>query len=68
MDFLGDLGGVFEIFFLVFGFLVFPVSEFAFNLHAVKTLYLARTGDENLLSKDERPPKKTEQEDPQNVD
>jgi hypothetical protein len=49
LDLMGDLGGVMEVFTLVFGIFIFPVSEFSFLLKGISILYLARTKDEGLF-------------------
>ena len=48
---LGDLGGIFEVTMIVFGFFLFPVSEHSFILKAARLLYYARTRDQKLLDK-----------------
>ena len=45
LDLLGDLGGVTEVVMILFGFLLFAVSEHSFRLKASHQLYLARTKD-----------------------
>lgn len=42
---LGDLGGIFEVTMIVFGFFLFPVSQHSFILKAAGLLYYARTKD-----------------------
>jgi hypothetical protein len=49
---LGNIGGVFELLLLIFGFFIMPVSEHSFYLEAAKKLYFARTSNKNLLKKD----------------
>ena len=46
---LGDLGGVFSLFISLFGFVVLPISKFAFNLKAIQKLFLVRTKDKALF-------------------
>jgi len=48
---LGDIGGVAEILIFILGFLVHPVSKFAFYLEAFKRLYKVRTVDKSLFPK-----------------
>jgi len=45
MDMLGDLGGVAEAIFMVFGLIFYPISKFSFTLKATQKLYLAKTED-----------------------
>lgn len=49
LDLLGDLGGVTEVIMIVFGFLIYPISEHSFTLKAAKKMFLARTTDETLF-------------------
>ena len=49
MDLLGDLGGIMEIFFMVFGVVLFRISEFSFNVYATQTMFLANTKSKNLF-------------------
>ena len=42
LDFLGDIGGIFDILVLVVGYFINPVSEFSFTLKAIKVLYHAK--------------------------
>jgi hypothetical protein len=51
LDLLGDLGGVLEVFMLVFGLIAFPISEFSFVMKAISILFLARTKDNDLFDK-----------------
>ena len=46
---LGDLGGVFSLFITLFGFVILPISKFAFNLKAIQKLFLVRTKDKGLF-------------------
>ena len=46
---IGDLGGVTEVVMILFGFMLYPISEFEFNLKAIKTLFMVRTSDEDLM-------------------
>lgn len=48
---IGDLGGVTEIVMLMFGFFMFPISEFSFNIKAMKKWFLLNTSKENLVEK-----------------
>ena len=49
LDVLGDLGGVTEVIMIVFGFLIYPISEHSFTLKAAKKMFLARTTDKTLF-------------------
>ena len=46
---IGDLGGVTEIVMLLFGFFLFPIAEFSFNIKAMKKWYFVRTNDSDLV-------------------
>jgi hypothetical protein len=48
---LGDLGGVLEVFLIVFTLFVAPISEFSYYLKLSKLLYFARVKNPDLLSK-----------------
>ena len=43
LDFIGDIGGVFEIIHVTIGLLVFPISQYLFNIKAISKLYYAKT-------------------------
>ena len=45
LDLIGDLGGAMEVFIVVFGLFITPISKFAFILKATKMLFHARTTD-----------------------
>jgi len=49
LDLLGDTGGIFEVVMLLFGWLMFPISEYSFILKAAKRLFLARTTDHEMF-------------------
>jgi len=42
-DLLGDLGGVIEVIIVLFGFMIYPISEHSFMLKATKKFFKART-------------------------
>jgi hypothetical protein len=42
LDLLGDLGGAAEVIIAIIGVLVSPISQFSFNLSAIKKLFIAR--------------------------
>ena len=44
-DFMGDIGGVIEIMIIIFGFVLFPISQQSFILKFTKSLFKARTSD-----------------------
>ena len=46
---LGDLGGIHDVFVLIFGIFVFPWSQFSYNLKIFEKLYLVRTTDSTLV-------------------
>ena len=43
IDLIGELGGVIEVFIMLFGFFLFPVAQFSFVIKATKMMFLART-------------------------
>ena len=49
LAFISDLGGVTEIVMLLFGFFLYPIAEFEFNLEALKHFFLARTSDNEMM-------------------
>ena len=51
VDFVGDLGGVFEIFLGLAGIICCPFSKFDYNLNIARNFYKVRTNDEKLFSK-----------------
>ena len=42
-DLLGDLGGVTEVLLIMFGAILYPISEHSFVMDAMKRFFLART-------------------------
>jgi len=50
-DLLGDLGGVIEVIMVLFGFMIYPISEHSFMLKATKKLFKARTTKNDLFDK-----------------
>ena len=48
---IGDLGGVTEIIMLLFGFFMFPISEFSFNMKAMKKWFIVSTNNEDLVER-----------------
>ena len=48
-DLLGDLGGVTDVFVLIFTYFFAPISEFNFILEASKKLFMARTKTDDLF-------------------
>jgi len=53
VDFVGDLGGVFEIFLGLAGLICLPISHFDFNLKMASEFYKVKTKDESLFNKDQ---------------
>ena len=51
---LGKLGGITNIFMIMLGGLMLPISEHSFILKASKKLFTARTKDDKLLLADPR--------------
>jgi hypothetical protein len=46
---LSDLGGIRDIVIATLGLILFPYSQFSYNLKAFSKLYLAETVDEDLF-------------------
>ena len=46
---LGSLGGIGNVMIIIFGFLLFPISEHSFLMKAFKKFYFARTKDQTLF-------------------
>jgi hypothetical protein len=53
-DLLGKLGGITNVMMILFGFIMFPISEHSFVLKAAKKLFIARTRDEDMFVTDPR--------------
>ena len=51
MDFIGDIGGVFDVFMYFIGLLIYKIPEHSFTLYAIKTLFLASSSNEELFQK-----------------
>ena len=50
---IGNLGGVIEVFVIIFGIVIFPLSEHKFTMKAIQLLFFARTKDSNFFMKKE---------------
>ena len=50
-DLLGELGGVFELILLIFGFFLFPISEHSFILKAGQKLFYAKSPQNTTFPK-----------------
>jgi hypothetical protein len=53
VDLLGELGGIIEIFIIIFGIIIFPFSKQSFVQTAIRLLFKARTNDQYLFKKSE---------------
>ena len=53
-DLLGKLGGVTNVMMLIFGFMIYPISEHSYVLKVAKKLFIVRTRDEDFFQKDPR--------------
>ena len=51
LDVLSDLGGIIEVIMIIFGFILFPISEHSFYLKAARMLFFARSKDQNMFIK-----------------
>ena len=51
IDALGDIGGILEIIFLMFGTIFLPISRHSFYLRASRFMFFARSRDSNLFIK-----------------
>ena len=58
MDVIGDLGGVMDIFILIAGVFVCPVTEFSYYMTAFRNLFLARTSDSGIFKTSSKGKKK----------
>lgn len=47
----GDLGGTFECVMLFFGFFMYPLSYYSYNMRAMNLLYFAKTKNQTLMKK-----------------
>ena len=61
LDFLGDIGGVTQVFTVMAGVFVMPISYFSFIMKATKKLFLVRTAEQDLFL-DEDPVQKKKQD------
>ena len=55
LDVLSDLGGIIEVIMIIFGFILFPISEHSFYLKAARMLFFARSKDQNMFIKSTDP-------------
>ena len=46
---MGDIGGVMEVAFILFGLMLLPISEFSFYLKAISKLFLARVQEGSMM-------------------
>lgn len=53
MKMIGDVGGVTESVLLLFGFMIYPISNFSFNIVAMKRWFLVRTSDKGVVEKED---------------
>jgi hypothetical protein len=51
---LGKLGGITNVMMLLFGFVLFSISEHSYVLKASKKLFIARSRNPNLFKEDSR--------------
>jgi len=51
-DLLGKLGGVTNVMMLLFGFMIYPISEHSYVLKVAKKLFIARTRDTTFFKDD----------------
>jgi hypothetical protein len=51
LDLIGDIGGVLDVLLLLFGLLIYPISEHSFVLKAIEKLFLAHSVQENVFVK-----------------
>ena len=51
MDLIGDLGGVMDLIIVIFGLLLYPYSQYSYNLEMQRCLYKARTNDNEMFKK-----------------
>jgi hypothetical protein len=53
-DLLGKLGGITNVMMLLFGFIIYPISEHSYVLKVAKKLFVARTREDKLFKHDPR--------------
>jgi len=53
-DLLGKLGGITNVMMLLFGFVLYSISEHSYVLKASKKLFIARTRNPNMFKEDSR--------------
>ena len=51
LDVLEAMGGINEVFVFTVGIIVFPISEFSYNLKLIQKLFLVTTSDDSFLKK-----------------
>lgn len=51
IDSLGDIGGIIEIFFILFGMIFLPISRHSYYLQAARHMFFARSRDSGLFTK-----------------
>ena len=51
IDALGDIGGIIEIIFIVFGSIFLPIARHSFYLKASRFMYFARSRNSTLFKK-----------------
>jgi hypothetical protein len=61
LAFLGDLGGVTELIVLLFGFFIYPISRFSFNIKAMENWFMVRTSDNSLFKIGDEEKKNTDE-------
>jgi hypothetical protein len=49
LDLMSDLGGVMELFLLIVGYFIAPVSEHSFIMKAIRMVYMAKTKDTKIF-------------------
>lgn len=49
MDVIGDIAGIYELIKMIFGFILYRVSEHSFVLTAIRSLFLINTEDKELF-------------------
>ena len=49
LDLFGDVGGILDIFILLFGIFIFPYSEHSFKLSSAREFFMAKTRDNALF-------------------
>ena len=51
IDVFSDIGGILEMFVLIFGFLVYPISKYSFYIESIQKSFLVECNDKSIFKK-----------------